>query len=179
MKTYGMAIAQRAWQPRTAFPIAKVTTNFLAVAAIFLSFSVGVNAQTVPRAENAREARVAQTDSVPAIVYLPDVQLQGLAPQEIRVTPTQPVTDAVGKILQAYQGQDVGIRGYDVQVNPSTHAAVINFKLNNPRGAEAFESMSSANQYALFEAIRQTLLSQPIYNIQEVIFTANGAPFDI
>lgn len=178
MKTYGMAIAQQVEQTRTAFPIAKVTTNLLTVAAIVLGLSVGVNAQTVPRAENARET-VAQTDSVPAIVYLPDVQLQGLAPQEIRVTPTQPVTDAVASILQAYQGQDVGIRGYDVQVNPSTHEAVINFKVSDPRGAEVFDSMSSANQYALFEAIRQTLLSQPIYNIQEVIFTANGTPLEI
>lgn len=184
MKFYSVAIANQPTQQPIANQgslldlIAKVTTSFLVMAAIILGFSKAAAAQIVTTNENVRNT-VAQTNSVSAIVYLPDVQLQQLAPQEIRVAATQPVTDAVRRILQAYQGQDVGIRGYDVQIDPSTHQAVIDFKINNPRGVEVFESMSSASQYALFEAIRETLLSQSIYNIQEIKFTANGVAFDI
>lgn len=156
------------------FDFGKLSTQVFTALAIAFSFSVSANAQTATPSGNS-----ARQDRVPAIVYLPDVQLQELAPQSIVVTPNQPVRDAVGKILQAYQGQDLGIRGYEVKINPSTQSATINFIINDPQGAEVFDRMSSANQYALFEAIRQTLLSQSVYHIQKVNFTANGQPFDI
>lgn len=115
----------------------------------------------------------------PATVYLPDPQTQQLVPQSILVTTEEPAAGAVAQIMQSYEGQDVGIRGYEVSVNTATHEADINFSINNPRGARAFESLSSANQYGLFEAIRETLLSQPIYSVNDIIFRANGSAFDI
>ncbi|MBD2183733.1 hypothetical protein [Aerosakkonema funiforme] len=159
----------------TSFSLTKVSTKVFAAVAIALSLSISANAEPVAQSRNTRS----QQAQVPAIVYLPDVQLQQLAPQEVAVAANRPVTDAVGKILQAYKGQDVGITGYNVSIDPNTHAATINFIVKDPRGAEVFESLSSANQYALFESIRQTLLSQSLFNIEEITFTANGVPFDI
>ena len=158
----------------SAFNFGKGTIPVCTALAIALSFSVTTNAQTVTQSGNS-----ANQNRLSAIVYLPDVQLQQLAPQSIIVGANQPVKDAVGRILQAYQGENVGIKGYEVRINPSTHEARINFIIDNPRGAEVFESLSGANQYALFESIRQTLLSQSVYNIEQVTFTANGKAFEI
>ena len=159
----------------TSFSLAKVSTKVCTALAIALSLSVSANAQPTAQSENTRTNQ----SQIPAIVYLPDVQLQRLAPQEVAVAANQPVADAVGKILRAYRGQNVGITGYNVRINPSTHEARINLIVKDPRGAEVFEGLSGANQYALFEAIRQTLLSQSVYNIDKITFTANGKPFDI
>jgi hypothetical protein len=115
----------------------------------------------------------------PAVVYIPDPQTQELVPQSVLLGADEPVEGAVDQIMQAYQGQDVGITGYEVNVDQTSQEAEINFEVDNPRGEEAFESLSSASQYSLFEAIRETLLTEPTYNVDEVIFLANGDSFDI
>ncbi|MBD1997413.1 hypothetical protein H6G00_12385 [Leptolyngbya sp. FACHB-541] len=115
----------------------------------------------------------------PAVVYIPDPQTQELVPQSVLLGADEPVEGAVDQIMQAYQGQDVGITGYEVNVDQSSQEAEINFEVDAPRGEEAFQSLSSANQYSLFEAIRETLLTEPTYNVDEVIFLANGDSFDI
>jgi hypothetical protein len=115
----------------------------------------------------------------PAVVYIPDPQTQELVPQSVLLGADEPVEGAVAQIVQAYQGQDVGITGYEVNVDQANQEAEINFEVNDPRGEEAFQSLSSANQYSLFEAIRETLLTEPTYNVDEVIFLANGTSFDI
>ncbi|BAU41349.1 hypothetical protein [Leptolyngbya sp. O-77] len=118
-------------------------------------------------------------DYMPAIVYLPDPNTQELVPQSVLVTADEPVAGAVTQIVESYEGQDVGITGYEVSVDEAAKQAEINFAVNNPRGGRAFQSLSSANQYCLFEAIRETLLTQPAYGIQQVIFQANSVDFDI
>lgn len=118
-------------------------------------------------------------DYMPAIIYLPDPNTQELVPQSVLVTADEPVAGAVTQIVESYEGQDVGITGYEVNVNEAAKEAEINFAVSNPRGGRAFQSLSSANQYCLFEAIRETLLTQPSYGIQQVIFQANSVDFDI
>lgn len=172
MNNKPMAIANRNCN---YFDLPKVSTRVLTALAVSLSLSVSVNAQTVPQSPTSLPSE----DEVSAIIYLPDVGLQQLAPQSIVVAANQPVSDAVGKILQAYNGQNVGITDYQVKINPITHQATINFIIKDPRGSEVFQSMSSANQYALFESIRRSLLSQSLYNIDQVNFTANGEFFEI
>lgn len=115
----------------------------------------------------------------PAVVYIPDPQTQELVPQSVLLGADEPVEGAVAQIMQAYQGQDVGITGYEVNVDQANQEAEINFEIDNPRGGAAFQSLSSTNQYSLFEAIRETLLTEPTYNVDEVIFLANGNSFDI
>jgi hypothetical protein len=115
----------------------------------------------------------------PAVVYIPDPQTQELVPQSVLLGADEPVEGAVAQIMQAYQGQDVGITGYEVNVDQANQEAEINFEVDDPRGEEALQSLSSANQYSLFEAIRETLLTEPTYNVEEVIFLANGTSFDI
>lgn len=118
-------------------------------------------------------------DYEPVLIYIPDPTTQELVPQSMLVTADAPAVMAVSQIVDAYEGQDVGITGYEVNVNPQEREAEINFNLENPWGSDAFQSLSSANQYSLFEAIRETLLTQPVYGVDEIIFQANNIVFDI
>lgn len=115
----------------------------------------------------------------PAVVYIPDPDTQELVPQSVLVTVDAPAVMAVDQIVQAYQGQNVGIQGYEVNVDTERREAAINFEVDHPRGSDVFQSLSSANQYSLFEAIRETLLTQPMYGVDEIIFQANNDTFDI
>jgi hypothetical protein len=115
----------------------------------------------------------------PATIYLPDPVTRELVPQVVPVAVDQPVATAVSQIVDSYQGQDIGIRSYEVVVNEPMQSAQIDFNLQSDRGTDAFLSLSSSNQFALFEAIRETLLTQPNYQVTDIIFSANGEAFEI
>jgi hypothetical protein len=170
-----------------------LTTNPVAISIALLTLlSLGVAPRAIANpipTSNAAVGAIAQTapdintsvtrEYEPAVIYLPDPTTQELVPQSVLVTSDAPAAMAVGQIVEAYQGQDVGIAGYDVSVNPQEREAEVNFELEPNQSSEAFQSLSSANQYSLFEAIRETLLTQPMYGVDKVIFQANDSTFDI
>lgn len=117
-------------------------------------------------------------DYRPTPIYIHDPVTHELVPKVALVTPERSIEGAVEQIVNAYEGQDIGIKSYEVKVDASSHAAQINFNVDHPRAAKVFQSLSSTSQYSLFEAIRETL-SLPVYRVEEVIFSANGQPFDI
>jgi hypothetical protein len=164
---------RKAWQ----------VARFSLVAVSALTLLLGAANRAIANPDTAPDIEEINTsitqDYAPAIVYLPDPNTQELVPQSVLVTADEPVAGAVTQIVESYEGQDVGIMGYEVNVNEVAKEAEINFAVNNPRGGRAFQSLSSANQYCLFEAIRETLLTQPSYGIQQVIFQANSVDFDI
>lgn len=179
------------WSPQSKTSIRDLWSpvRFSLIAASALMLLVGAanraiaNPEPAPSATDANDIEEINTsitqDYMPAIIYLPDPNTQELVPQSVLVTADEPVAGAVTQIVESYEGQDVGITGYEVNVNEAAKEAEINFAVNNPRGGRAFQSLSSANQYCLFEAIRETLLTQPSYGIQQVIFQANSVEFDI
>jgi len=183
------AICQWNQQGETGIRSLRRTARFSLTAASVLTVLLGTASRAIANpdmaADNASTADIEEIntsitqDYVPAIVYLPDPNTQELVPQSMLVTADEPVAGAVTQIVESYEGQDVGITGYEVNVNEAAKEAEINFAINNPRGGRAFQSLSSANQYCLFEAIRETLLTQPSYGIQQVIFQANSVDFDI
>jgi hypothetical protein len=152
-----------------------------AVFALLLGLGIAPMAVAEPQTTAAQpEVDTSITrDYEPAIVYLHDPETHELVPRSVLVGADEPVEGAVEQIIQSYEGQDVGIEGYEVSVDSAQNEAEINFNVENPRGADAFQSLSSANQYSLFEAIRETLLTQPMYEIDEVIFMANGSEVEI
>ncbi|MDX2214375.1 MAG: hypothetical protein SFY66_13880 [Oculatellaceae cyanobacterium bins.114] len=163
-------------------------TATIASVALTLSFTTGAIAQTAepvapntaPTTPSPQEIDTSVSrDYEPAVVYLPDPQTQQLVPQSVLLDADEPVAGAVDQIMQSYEGDNPGIEGYEVNVDPIDHQAEINFNVDHPRGAGALQSLSSANQFVLFEAIRETLLTQPVYSIDQVIFLANGVSFDI
>jgi hypothetical protein len=133
-----------------------------------------VQPEDAPREVDSTVSR----DFKPATIYIHDPATHQLVERVAMVAADQPVVGAVTQIMNSYEGQDVGIRGYDVRVNKGAKKAEINFKVESPRGEKALQSLSSANQYAIFEAIRETL-EQPDYQVRQVIFLANGKSIDI
>lgn len=116
---------------------------------------------------------------IPTTIYLPDPQTYRLEPQTVPVDSDAPVSGVVGQIIRSYEGQEVGIEGYDVAVDQASQVARVNFDVDSERNGREFYSLSSANQVALFESIRETLLTNPDYQINEIIFSANGESFEI
>lgn len=116
---------------------------------------------------------------IPTTIYLPDPQTYQLEPQTVPVDSNAPVAGVVGQIINSYEGQEVGIEGYDVAVDQASQIARVNFDVSGERNGREFYSLSSANQVALFESIRETLLTNPEYQINEIIFSANGELFEI
>ncbi|MBD1912648.1 MULTISPECIES: hypothetical protein [unclassified Leptolyngbya] len=174
-------------QALTVNPIAKLSITLLALVSLGL-VPERATANPVPVASDAAGAIAQATPDIdtsvtreyePAIIYVPDPATQELVPQSVLVTSDTPAVMAVGQIVEAYEGQDVGITGYEVSVNPQAREAEVNFELEPNQSSEVFQSLSSANQYSLFEAIRETLLTQPMYGVDEVIFQANDSAFDI
>lgn len=171
------------------FSVQFLLTNLALSAVVSAVMGVALPSRAIANPSDA-ETQVAQQttqeidtsitrDYEPAVVYFPDPETRRLVPQPVLVTADEPVAGAVGQIVEAYDGEDVGITGYDVDVNESSREAEINFDVENPRGGRAFQSLSSSNQYALFEAIRETLLTEPMYGVDEVKFLANDISFDI
>lgn len=154
-----------------------------AIATLAIGSSLPAAAETavdIPVQAAATEIDSSLTrDYTSAVIYLPTGQDQRLEAHSAVVAADQPVEGAVSQIVGAYEGQDVGIQSYAVDVDPVAHDAAIDFKVESPRGPRALQSLSSANQYALLEAIRETLLTEPVYDVDEVIFKANGQEIDI
>lgn len=184
--------SKQSWTDET-HPIPQILTRMATAVLVTLALSAGLSTQALADSIDVAQAPTAADapDSTPeintsvsrdyeaAIVYLPDPETQQLEPQSVLLTTDQPVEGAVNQIMQSYEGQDMGIRGYEVEVDSTEHEAEINFNVEHPRGADVFQSLSSANQYVFIEAIRETLLTEPTYEIDEVIFMANGVALEI
>lgn len=175
-------------QTLTVNSISKLSITVLAL--VGLATVLPEAAIANPASTDATQGAIAQTTTPdidtsvtreyePAVIYVPDPNTQELVPQSVLVPSDAPATMAVGQIVEAYEGQDVGITGYEVSVNSQEREAEVNFELEPNQSSEVFQSLSSANQYSLFEAIRETLLTQPMYGVDEVIFQANDSVFDI
>ena len=134
--------------------------------------------ETIAATPNEIDSSLTRT-YIPTTIYLPDPETYRLVPQTVSVDSDARVAGVVGQIINSYDGQDVGIEGYDVAVDQPNQIARVNFDISSERNGREFYSLSSANQVALFESIRETLLTNPDYQIDEIIFSANGESFDI
>ena len=104
-------------------------------------------------------------------LYTSDFQCQELIPQQVSVPAKEPVTGAVGKIIEERNTADFDLSGYRVQVQNGV--ATVDFRLS-PTSKRQLVSLSSCEQFALFGSLRKTLMSNPEWNIKEVRFTEQG-----
>lgn len=109
--------------------------------------------------------------TVNVTLYTSDVQCQELVPQKATVSATEPLTSAVGKIIEAQDTADFSLSGYRVRVNNGI--ATIDLRLS-PQSKRQFTSLSGCEQFALFSSIRKTLTSNSQWQIKEVRFTDKG-----
>lgn len=165
---------------REFFPGKK--SNGINIAIASLSLIIGLSVPLIFSSRSVAEIPADNTTLsdkyLSATIYVLDSQSLELVPRQVQVEADRPAASAVKQILQAYHGQDIGIKDCEVTINPVTKEAIINFKISNPQGTTAFHGLSSKNQLVLFEGIRETLLNQPMFKIKNISFSANGVSLD-
>ncbi|MBD2497241.1 sporulation/spore germination protein [Nostoc sp. FACHB-280] len=109
--------------------------------------------------------------TVKATLYTSDTQCQELIPQKVEVSATEPVSSAVGKIVQERDTADFSLSGY--RVNVRNGVATVDLRLS-PQSKRQIASLSSCEQFALFGSVRKTLMSNSQWKIKDVRFTEKG-----
>lgn len=104
-------------------------------------------------------------------LFTSDTQCQELIPQQVLVPAQEPVTGAVGKIIEQLDSADFSLSGYRVTVK--NKVATVDLRIS-PNSQRQFISLSSCEQFALFGSLRKTLLSHSQWNIKNVRFTQRG-----
>ncbi len=104
-------------------------------------------------------------------IYTSDVQCQELIPEKVSVPANEPVTNAVGKIIEKRDTSDFSLSGY--RVNVKNGVATVDLRIS-PESKRQIASLSSCEQFALFGSVRKTLTSNAAWNIKEVRFTERG-----
>ncbi|MBD2431651.1 MULTISPECIES: GerMN domain-containing protein [Fischerella] len=109
--------------------------------------------------------------TVNVTLYTSDTQCQELVPQTVTLPAQEPVTAAVGKILEQRDNGDFSFSGY--RVNIKNGVATVDLRLD-PKSRRQITSLSSCEQFALFGSLRKTLTSNPQWGIKDVRFTERG-----
>ncbi len=114
---------------------------------------------------------IATAKTTNVTLYTSDVQCQELIPQKVSVPAAEPVTGAVGKIIEERDTADLSLSGYRVKVENGI--ATVDLRLS-PQSKRQLLSLSSCEQFALFGSLRKTLTNNAQWNIKEVRFTEQG-----
>lgn len=109
--------------------------------------------------------------TVNATLYTSDAQCQKLVPQKVELPANEPVESAVGRIIEKQDSGDFNLSGY--RVNLKNGVATVDFRLS-PNSQRQLSSLSSCEQFALFNSLRTTLTSNPQWKIKDVRFTEKG-----
>lgn len=110
----------------------------------------------------------APVGTVPVQIYRPDSSYENLVPVKANLPKDRAMDAAIGQIIQTSNSPDFNVVGYRVKVQGAI--ATIDLRLD-PKSTRHFESMSSAEQMALFGSLRKTLTSHAAWGIQDVKFT--------
>ncbi|AFY56769.1 sporulation/spore germination protein [Rivularia sp. PCC 7116] len=127
--------------------------------------------ETTPSSENLNQNKTGNLKNSDITVYTSDLQCQKLVPQKVSVSANEPMKDAVGKIIASKNTADLNIANYRVNVNNGT--ATVDFRVA-PDSPRQLVSLSSCEQFTLFQSIQKTLTSNPKWNVKNVRFTQSG-----
>jgi Sporulation and spore germination len=104
-------------------------------------------------------------------VFTSDAQCQELVPKEITVSGNEPVAGAVGEIIKERDTNDLKLSGYRVNVKNGVATVDLNI---GPGSKRDISSLSSCENFALFQSMEKTLTSNPQWGIKDVKFTNKG-----
>lgn len=104
-------------------------------------------------------------------LYVSDDQCQELIPQKTEVSMDEPIEDAVGKIFKQQNTADFSIVGYRIDINNGI--ATVDLRID-PKSKRQISSLSSCEQFTLFNSVRKTLTSNSQWKIKDVRFTEKG-----
>lgn len=121
--------------------------------------------------QTANKSRFDRPKSVSVNVYKLDNQCKNLVAEKVALPADQPITKAVGKVLENTNNADFSLSGY--RVNVKSGVATIDLRMT-PGSTRRFGSLSTCEQRALFGSLRKTLTSYAPWKIKTVRFTDRG-----
>jgi hypothetical protein len=162
--------------------IKKCLTYGLAIASVAIANGVeSRSALAIPRFERSTTAstrifRANPTQPTQPIarrinIYYPNATCDRLVPETLTAPAENALETAVGQVIERSLNGDFDLVGYRVTVDNTT--AIIDLRLA-PDSKRHFLSLSQCEKFALFGSLRQTLTSNPDWNIETVRFTSQG-----
>ena len=126
------------------------------------------------RTVQARARRlVPPADPVAVDLYTLDNACEGYQIEPIQVPRPQSMETTVGLILAEQAISDLTLSGYRASYDLESKTATIDIRVART-SRRGLRSLSICEQKALLGSLRQTLINQPDWNIDAVIFTDRG-----
>lgn len=128
-----------------------------------------------PPVSTSKKIAAAPSDTlkrtINATLYTSDSQCQSLVAQKVELPANTPIESAVGKIIEKQDSGDFNLSAY--RVNVKNGVATVDFRLS-PNSQRQLSSLSSCEQFALFNSVRTTLTKNPQWKVKNVRFTEKG-----
>jgi len=115
----------------------------------------------------------------PITVYQANLACDQLQPQTLALPSGDRLTEieaAINVILKQWTAGDFPIAGYRVTFADTT--AIVDLRAA-PDASRPWQALSTCEQFALFRAIRTTLMQHPAWAIEQVRFTSLGTPIEL
>ncbi|MCG8363685.1 MAG: hypothetical protein MJA27_10195 [Pseudanabaenales cyanobacterium] len=113
------------------------------------------------------------SERVTITIYRIDSFCRDFIPEPIRVDPDRAIEQAIAKVLELEDNSEFKLAGYRVKVDAASSVATVDLRLS-PNSPRKIISLSNCEQLALFGSLRETLLGNPEWNIEDVQFTERG-----
>lgn len=132
-----------------------------------------VNAHRLIQAKARR--LVVPTDPVAVDIYTVDDRCEGYQSEPIQVPRPQSMETTVAWILAEQAIPELILSGYRTSFDSATKTVTIDLRVaRNSR--RVLQSLSLCEQKMLLGSLRQTLMNQPDWKLEAVIFTNRGNP---
>lgn len=118
---------------------------------------------------------VVPADPVAVDLYTLDDRCEGYQTEAIQVPRTQSMENTVALIMAEQAIPELTLSGYRTSFDPETKTVTIDLRVaRNSR--RVLNSLSVCEQKALLGSLRETLINQPDWKIEAVVFTNRGNP---
>lgn len=112
------------------------------------------------------------TEMVAVSIYVMDDSCSDFQAESVEVPADEAMTKAVGEVLDRHSFEAFELSGYRVNVEDSK--ATVDLRLAE-ESERQFLSLTSCEQQGLFGGLKETLLKNPTWQVNQVEFTNRGA----
>ncbi|OKH44667.1 hypothetical protein NIES30_21885 [Phormidium tenue NIES-30] len=118
---------------------------------------------------------VVPTDPVAVDLYTLDDRCESYQAEPIQVPRTQSMENTVALIMAEQAIPELNLSGYRTSFDPETNTVTIDLRVARS-SRRVLNSLSVCEQKALLGSLRETLINQPDWKIEAVVFTNRGNP---
>jgi hypothetical protein len=118
---------------------------------------------------------VVPADPVAVDLYTVNATCDGYTVEPIQVPRSQSMENTVAWILAEQTIADLALSGYRTRFDPATKTVTIDLRVART-SRRPLQALSVCEQRVLLGSLRETLLNQPDWQLEAVIFTNRGNP---